>query len=67
MTEPWQTQAVIANSFEGDSALLKNTKTLAAALVGLGMLLGYAAASGNLNPALSANASAASPNATTGW
>src|SRR5260370_25022355 len=28
----------------------KNTKLLAAALIGLGMLLGYAAASGKLNP-----------------
>ena len=31
--------------------MLKNTKVLAVALIGLGMLLGYAAASGKLNPA----------------
>ena len=30
--------------------MLKNTKVLAAAFIGVGMLLGYAAASGKLNP-----------------
>src|ERR1700730_10592050 len=31
--------------------MLKNTKVLTVAFIGLGMLLGYAAASGKLNPA----------------
>src|SRR5262245_4579556 len=45
--------------------MLKNTRVMAAAFIGLGMLLGYAAASGYLNPAQWAWAGQSAPAART--
>src|SRR5262245_19423557 len=45
--------------------MLKNTRVLAAAFIGLGVLLGYAAAAGKLNPADWARAAQPAPDAKT--
>src|SRR5262245_46685246 len=52
---------IIPDSHEERYSMLRNTKLLAVGLVGLGMLLGYAAASGHLNPALWARAGEPAP------